>query len=125
MAGIHSLDVSMTMDDLAWHFGNHHDAFELQETVDGLRFLEAEEAADLFNQAWEIMKPHLEEIRAGKCGEDFDEWLEQKGLKAAVHQLGERLRALAAISEDYGLMHYWLVFARKYPEACVQEKNIN
>jgi hypothetical protein len=35
MAGIFDLDVSMTLDDLAWHFGNHNDERFLQETVVG------------------------------------------------------------------------------------------
>jgi hypothetical protein len=32
MAGIFDLDVSMALDDLAWHFGNHNDERFLQET---------------------------------------------------------------------------------------------
>ncbi len=119
MAGIHSLDVSITMDDLAWHFGNHQDDFDLQETSNGLRVLEADEAAGLFQQAWEIMKPYMNDIRDEKYGKDFTEWLEQTGIQAAVDPLSERMRALADVSKDYGLMHYWLTFARKYPEHCV------
>jgi hypothetical protein len=64
MAGIFDLDVSMSLDDLAWHFGNHNDERFLQETVASLRELEALEAADIFLSAWEIVKPYLPEIRS-------------------------------------------------------------
>lgn len=64
MAGIFDLDVSMSLDDLAWHFGNHNDERSLQETVASLRELEALEAADIFLSAWEIVKPYLPEIRS-------------------------------------------------------------
>jgi hypothetical protein len=37
MTGIYDLDVSMSLDDLAWHFGNHNDERFLQETVTSLR----------------------------------------------------------------------------------------
>ena len=46
MAGIFFFDVSMAMDDLAWHFGNQNDERELAETLDGLRELEMFEIAD-------------------------------------------------------------------------------
>jgi hypothetical protein len=64
MAGTFDLDVSMSLDDLAWHFGNHNDERFLQETVASLRELEALEAADIFLSAWEIVKPYLPEIRS-------------------------------------------------------------
>ncbi len=64
MAGILDLDVSMSLDDLAWHFGNHNDERFLQETVASLRELEALEAADIFLSAWEIVKSYLPEIRS-------------------------------------------------------------
>ena len=64
MAGIFDLDVSMSLDDLAWHFGNHNDERFLQETVASLGELEALEAADIFLSAWEIVKSYLPEIRS-------------------------------------------------------------
>jgi hypothetical protein len=45
MAGMHFFDVSMSMDDLAWHFGNQNDERDLQETLNGLRELELTEIA--------------------------------------------------------------------------------
>ena len=58
MVGIYDLDVSMTLDDLAWHFGNHNDERFLQETVASLMELEAKDAAALFSAAWDILQ-HL------------------------------------------------------------------
>jgi hypothetical protein len=40
MAGTYDLDVSMSLDDLAWHFGNHNDERFLEETATGLRELD-------------------------------------------------------------------------------------
>jgi len=57
MVGIYDLDVSMTLDDLAWHFGNHNDERFLQETVASLMELEAKDAAALFSAAWDICSP--------------------------------------------------------------------
>jgi len=37
MAATYDLDVSMAMDDLAWHFINHHESLDLaEETLGGL-----------------------------------------------------------------------------------------
>ena len=55
MAGIFDLDVSLSLDDLAWHFGNHNDERFFNETALGLRELDACEAADIFLAAWEIV----------------------------------------------------------------------
>ena len=63
MAGMHFFDVSMSLDDLAWHFGNQNDERDLHETLDGLRELEMPEIADLFEKAWKIMDPYLDRIR--------------------------------------------------------------
>src|SRR5262245_54549512 len=50
MASIYQLDVSMALDDLAWHFVNHRDIRMYRETLGGLRELRAEEAAALFDE---------------------------------------------------------------------------
>src|SRR5262249_7588689 len=40
MAAVHPLDVSMTLDDLGWHFANWHYRPHCEETLRGLRELE-------------------------------------------------------------------------------------
>ena len=71
MAGIFFFDVSMAMDDLAWHFGNQNDERELAETLDGLRELEMFEIADYFDKMWSSFSNRTctnckEETLAGK-----------------------------------------------------------
>src|SRR3954465_13728931 len=52
MALTYDLDVSLTLDDLAWHFVNHHDSWDLAgETMKGLYELEANELAAIFGEA--------------------------------------------------------------------------
>jgi hypothetical protein len=120
MAGMYDLDVSMSLDDLAWHFGNHSDERFLNETATSLRELEAVEVADIFVSAWEIVKPHLSEIQ-NKDWEvkEFTEYLEKTGIKSKINPLNERMWAICSQAGKRGLMQYWLTYARKYPERCV------
>jgi hypothetical protein len=119
MASIFDLDVSMTLDDLAWHFGNHNDDRFLQETVLGLRELEANEAADLFQSAWDIAKPYLPEIRIKDWdSEDPHDYFERT-IQAQVDPLNERMWEICKQCGKLGLPQYWLPYARKYPERCV------
>ncbi len=120
MAGIHDLDVSMTLDDLAWHFGNHNDERFLRETEQGLLELGAVEVAELFHSAWEIVKPHLGEIKTKSWEiEDPHEYLEKIGIQSKVDPLNERMWAICEKCGDLGLLHYWCSYARKYPERCL------
>jgi len=121
MASIYDLDVSMTLDHLAWHFGNHNDERFLQETVDGLRELEANEAAALFSAAWEIVKPYLPEIRAlDSADENPHYYLDRTGIQSRIDPLNDDMWAIQKACGEYGLMQYWLTYARKYPERCVK-----
>jgi hypothetical protein len=119
MAGIFDLDVSMTLDDLAWHFGNHNDERFLQETVLSLRELEAVEPADRFQSAWAIAAPYLPEIRTKDWeSEDPHDYFDRT-IQSAVDPLNERMWAICEECGDRGLLQYWLAYARKYPERCV------
>ena len=120
MAGIYDLDVSITLDDLAWHFGNHNDERFLQETVNGLRELEAIEAAALFAAAWEIMKPYLPEMRSlDSTTENPHDYLDRNGIQLKIDPLNDDMWAIHKACGEYGLMQYWLTYARKHPERCV------
>jgi hypothetical protein len=119
MAGIFDLDVSMALDDLAWHFGNHNDERFLQETVLALRELEAVEAADLFQSAWDIAAPYLPEIRIKDWeSEDPHDYFDRT-IQSMVDPLNDRMWAICKECGDRGLLQYWLAYARKYPERCV------
>ena len=122
MAGIYDLDVSMAMDDLAWHFGNHNEERFLQETVASLRELEANEAANLFAAAWDVVRPHLAEIRDKDWeAEDFHDYLDRTEIQTKIDPLNEDMWAICKACGDLGLIRYWLTYARKYPERCVKE----
>src|SRR5438046_8422551 len=56
MAATYELDVSLSLDDLGWHFGNWHNADLAEETARGLELLGAEELSGLFRQAFQIAK---------------------------------------------------------------------
>ena len=122
MAAIYDLDVSMALDDLAWHFANHHDKRLYEETRLGLCELEAGKAADLLERAYTII--------AQKCGElgqvlqqigggDIHDWLDSTAIQQQIDPLNEEMWRLIRSNEHYGLLAFWLSYARKYPERCV------
>jgi hypothetical protein len=121
MAGVYDLDVSMSLDDLAWHFANHDDERFLQETITSLRELEASEAAVLFSAAWDVVRPYMPEIRAKDWEpEEFNDYLDRTGIQSRVDPLNEDMWAIGKACGKLGLMQYWLTYARKYPERCVK-----
>ena len=88
MAATYDLDVSMALDDLAWHFINHDGSMEFaEETVLGLRELEAPEAADIFHAALEIIAPHWQELEDGMQAKAAHDWLDSKGIQASIIDL--------------------------------------
>lgn len=120
MAGMHFFDVSMTMDDLAWHFGNQNDVRDLKETLDGLREIDLPEIADYFERAWKIMEPHFDALRGPDVTSDnFYDWLEEIGAKEQINPVNKAIRDFCKKSGDLGLLASWPKYARKYPERCV------
>jgi hypothetical protein len=84
-----------------------------------LRDLEAVEAADLFQSAWDIAKPYLPEIRIKDWekedpGDYFDRTIQSK-----VGPLNERMWELCKECGKQSLLQYSLAYARKHPERCV------
>jgi hypothetical protein len=124
MAGIHFFDVSLSLDDLAWHFGNQHDIRALNETHDGLIELELPRIAELFQAGWEIMKPNLAAIRARDYGGmNFSTWLTDIGAQKLIDPMNDELWAFCEAQGEFGLLHSWAKYARKYPERCVDMVN--
>jgi len=120
MAGMHFFDVSMTMDDLAWHFGNQNDERDLQETLDGLRELDLLEVADLFERAWKIMEPHFDALRGdGVNSENFYDWLKEIGASEKIDPMNRTIWDFCKNAGESGLLSSWPTYARKYPESCV------
>ncbi len=120
MAAIHSLDVSMALDDLGWHFFNERHRGLCEETRLGLRELEAIEAADIFEAACAIVFPQWDEIVALSLqdADEFVKWYGESGLEGKLHPLNLRLWAICE-ARKLGLLGYWLDYARKYPERVV------
>jgi len=123
MAAIHPLDVSMTLDDVIWHFFNHHNHDLAQESINGLRLLEAKEAADLFERAYKLVCPHWEdiEIQRRKDASGWGTWIEKSGIKEYAEPLNRRLWAICAELGHNGLMKFWINFARKYSHRVLEE----
>jgi hypothetical protein len=122
MAATFELDVSMALDDLAWHFVNYHSLDWYEETRLGLRELEAVEAAELFEKAFAVIEPHGIGLGSVAQGEDFSAihaWLDATGIQKLIDPLDKHMWKLLGQWPKEGLMHYWVTYARKYPERCV------
>ena len=114
MAAIYQLDVSITLDDLGWHFANWHHRGYCEETIWALRELEAVEQADIFAKAYAAAQPYWDRIGAFVAN-DFDgfvEWYSDSAFEQATMPLTERMWEL---QEEKGLLGYWGSYARKYP----------
>jgi hypothetical protein len=120
MAGMYFFDKSMTLDSLAWHFGNQNDERDLRETQNGLRELEMPEIATMFEQMWEFMKPHMIALQTGDFkGKDFTDWLVEIGAEDFAHDKDEFIWNYCEQAGELGLLESWPIYARKYPERCV------
>ena len=123
MAAVHRLDVSMAINELGWHFYNFHHRGFCDETMRGLVELEAVEAAEIFKQARELIEPHWDKLGQLKgAPKNFADWYVSSELEAEMKPLNQRLWKICSQSPDYGLMQFWLAYARKYPERLF-EKN--
>ena len=123
MAATFELDVSMALDDLAWHFVNYPNLEWYEETLQGLRELEAREAAELFEKTFSIVQPYWTELGdevQSKNSHDKHDWLNKTGIQRQIDPLDDQMWTLLGQWPKEGLMHYWLTYARKYPERCIE-----
>ena len=122
MASTYELDVSMALDDLAWHFVNHHASVDLaEETIVGLRELEADEAAEIFSAALAIVKPHWSELETTEGAAETHEWLDATGIQDKVDPLNHRMWGYLSKWPNKSLMDCWVAYARNHPEDCVED----
>ena len=120
MALTYELDVSMALDDLAWHFVNHQDLFELaEETIFGLKEIEAQEAANIFEEALSIIKPHWQKLQNGLEPKTAHAWLDSTGIQASIDPLNYRLWNFLKRFPDNSFFSAWMTYARKHPERCL------
>ena len=111
MAATHHLDVSLTMDDIGWHFLNFGHPSHVEETERGLRELGLPEVAAMFQEAYQLVQPHLVEIRVP--GGDFYGVMGRVGAMKRINELSGR--ASAAIGEQ-GIYRHWADYAREHPD---------
>jgi hypothetical protein len=120
MAAVYDLDINLTSEDLAGHFVNHHDDRFLNETALGLKELEASEMADIFLAAWSVLKPQLAEIRKMNWKDtSLSDYFEESGVHAQQDPLNGRAWKICGSMGRLGLAEYWILYARKYPEPCL------
>ena len=119
MAGMHFFDISMSMDSLAWHFGNQNDERDLQETLNGLRELELDEVADRFEQMLDFFKPHMQSLQSADFGgKDFSDWLVEIGAEDFARDKDRFIWDYCDRAGKLGMLESWPAYARKYPERC-------
>lgn len=110
MAATYQLDVSMTLDDLGWHFGNwHHHGYSL-ETARGLRELGAIRAAELFEAAYSTALQYWDELGS----EGWIKWYHGSAFEKAIDPLSSEMWDL--LGDDLRVMKYWVAYARRHPE---------
>jgi len=115
MAATHHLDISLTLDDIGWHFLNFGDEAHVAETEVGLRELGLGELALLFSEAHKIVAPHLPEIQAGKNA-DYYKCLEKAGQMKRINQLTDQACKLLKHRGRSGIYFFWTRYARLHPE---------
>jgi hypothetical protein len=122
MAATFKLDVSMALDDLGWHFANFHHREYCNETSRAFWELEAQEVAQIFDQAYQLVLPYWDQISDMLAVEFkvFSEWYYQSDLDKALSPLNCRLWDICEKSPEFRLMQFWMLHARKHPERYVE-----
>lgn len=108
---MYELDVSLSLDDLGWHFGNWHNHDLAKETALGLEELGACEMARIFREAYALALPYWSELSA----EQWTDWYIDSPLYQALAPLNKQAWAIQNQSSG-GLLELWVPYARRYPE---------
>jgi hypothetical protein len=117
MAATFELDVSMALDDLGWHFGNWPHRGYCDETLRGLRELEALEYTEMFAKAYELAQSNWIELRDSPR-DGFSKWYNASDFEKATAPLSLRWWDLQKI--DGGIFGHWTKYARKYPHKVIK-----
>lgn len=118
MAATYHLDLSVTLDDIGWHFLNFGEPAFVALTERCLRELGLQNLADWFLEARDIVVPHLAGIQGP---EDYYGRLEESGQMERIEDLTELVRRAGAESDFslYGSIIFgsWVRYVREHPEA--------
>jgi hypothetical protein len=113
MAATHHLDISLTLDDIGWHFLNFGELGFVRETEAGLRELGLSDMADWFAEAFAIVNPLRPEIDA--CG-DYYECLTQHGHMDRIDELTQKARQKLPTVSKSPIYGAWIRYVREHPE---------
>ncbi|MCL4180208.1 MAG: hypothetical protein KJ072_21005 [Verrucomicrobia bacterium] len=111
MAATHHLDISLTLDDIGWHFLNFGHPSHVEETERGLRELGLAEVAAMLHEAYELVRPHLRVIM--RPGGDYYGVMERLGHMKRLNELTKQARAALG---DNGIYRHWAAYAREHPD---------
>jgi hypothetical protein len=111
MAVTFELDVSMALDELGWHFGNWTHRGYCDQTLWGLRELEAFNYADLFGKAYVLAQSCWTQLRLPQ--DEFKKWYYDSDFYKATEPLSSKWWELQKI--DGGIFGHWTKYVRKYP----------
>jgi hypothetical protein len=115
MAATYQLDVSLTLDDLGWHFGNwHHHGYSL-ETARGLRVLGATREAELFEAGYAVARRYWNEMGSALWMEWYNE---DSPMERETAALSDELWKLA--KGGRGLLGHWISYARRNPRLLLE-----
>lgn len=114
MAATHHLDISLTLDDIGWHFLNFGDPQFVKETEEGLRVLGLNDMAGWFAEAAAIVCPLRTEIDA--CG-DYYECLTKHGHMMRINELTRKAEAGQPKLGGSVIYAAWTAYARKSPQS--------
>jgi hypothetical protein len=110
MAATYELDVSLTLDDLGWHFGNWHDVALAEETLRGLQELGAAELSEVFKEALRLAIRYWNDLG----GNGWAKTYHGSPLEKAMGPLNEKAWTILRKNKK-GIFDYWVAYARKYP----------
>jgi len=111
MAATYELDVSLTLDDLGWHFGNWHSLTMAEETIRGLEELGASELANVFREALRLAVRYWPMLGS----KDWSRWYQGSPLEKAMELLNQQAWSILKRNKNR-IFYYWADYARKHPD---------
>ena len=114
MAATNCLDISMTLDDMGWHFFNFGEPAWVDETLQGLRELGLVEVAGWFEEARDLMRTFPET----SSSDDYYEF-STTGRGARLGEIAslfwERQRNTPSLVQGSLIYDAWVRYTRLYP----------
>jgi hypothetical protein len=129
MAATHYLDVSLTLDDIGWHFLNFGEANLVRETEFGLRELGLMDLARWFSEVYDTVLLFLQafaegdfstRLESGKSqGDVYYEWLDETGHRMRIDELSKLAWAMddgiGDQAKGSAIYQAWIRYARMKP----------